>query len=74
MGNPARAPQLAEIAERERLPIQIHTLDVDSSDSVRVCFACIREPIDALVNNAGVECHGAIEGLRNCQWKRFWLR
>jgi NAD(P)-dependent dehydrogenase (short-subunit alcohol dehydrogenase family) len=63
MRNPARAPQLAEIAERERLPIRIHTLDVDSDDSVRVCFAGIREPIDALVNNAGVEYHGAIEEL-----------
>ena len=63
MRNPARAPQLAEIAEREHLPIQIHTLDVDSDDSVRVCFAGIREPIDALINNAGVERHGAIEEL-----------
>jgi len=63
MRNPARAPQLAELAERERLPMQIHTLDVDSDESVRVCFAGIREPIDALVNNAGVECHGAIEEL-----------
>jgi NAD(P)-dependent dehydrogenase (short-subunit alcohol dehydrogenase family) len=63
MRNPARAPQLAEIAERERLPIRIHTLDVDSDDSVRVGFASIGEPIDALVNNAGVECHGAIEEL-----------
>jgi NAD(P)-dependent dehydrogenase (short-subunit alcohol dehydrogenase family) len=63
MRNPAGAPQLAEIAERENLPIEIHTLDVDSDESVRVCFAGIREPIDALVNNAGVECHGAIEEL-----------
>lgn len=63
MRSPARAPQLEEIAKRERLPIRIHTLDVDSDDSVRACFAEIPEPIDALVNNAGVEWHGSIEEL-----------
>ena len=63
MRNPARAPQLAEITKRERLPIRIHRLDVDSDESVRACFSEIREPIDALVNNAGVECHGSIEEL-----------
>jgi NAD(P)-dependent dehydrogenase (short-subunit alcohol dehydrogenase family) len=63
MRNPARAPQLAETATRERLPIRIHKLDVDSDESVRACFSEIREPIDALVNNAGVECHGSIEEL-----------
>src|ERR1035438_219548 len=63
MRSPVRAPQLGEIATRERLPIKICTLDVDSDDSVRVCFAGIGEPIDALVNNAGVERHGCIEEL-----------
>jgi NAD(P)-dependent dehydrogenase (short-subunit alcohol dehydrogenase family) len=63
MRNPDRAPQLEEIARRERLPIEIRELDVDSDHSVRVCFAGIREPIDTLVNNAGVERHGSIEEL-----------
>lgn len=63
MRSPDRAPQLGEIAKRERLPITIHTLDVDSDDSVRVCFSGIPEPIDVLVNNAGVETHGSIEEL-----------
>ena len=63
MRNPAHAPELGEIAKRERLPVSIRTLDVDSDDSVRTCFAGIREPLDALVNNAGVERHGAIEEL-----------
>jgi NAD(P)-dependent dehydrogenase (short-subunit alcohol dehydrogenase family) len=63
MRDPARAPQLGELAKRERLPIQIRTLDVDSDESVRDCFAGISEPIDALVNNAGVERHGSIEEL-----------
>jgi NAD(P)-dependent dehydrogenase (short-subunit alcohol dehydrogenase family) len=63
MRSPARAPQLGEIAARERLPIHIHVLDVHSDESVRSCFAAITEPIDALVNNAGVERHGSIEEL-----------
>jgi NAD(P)-dependent dehydrogenase (short-subunit alcohol dehydrogenase family) len=63
MRNPERAPQLAETTARERLPIRIHRLDVDFDDSVRECFAGIREPIQALVNNAGVETHGSIEEL-----------
>lgn len=39
------------------------TLDVDSDDSVRACFAAIAEPIDVLVNNAGIEVHGSVEEL-----------
>jgi len=67
MRNPARAPQLGEIVEREGLLVRIHTLDVDSDESVRTCFAGIfaahKEPIDVLVNNAGVERHGSVEEL-----------
>jgi NAD(P)-dependent dehydrogenase (short-subunit alcohol dehydrogenase family) len=63
MRNPAGAPQLGEIAQAEGLPIHMRTLDVDSDDSVRACFEGIGEPIDALVNNAGVESHGSIEEL-----------
>jgi NAD(P)-dependent dehydrogenase (short-subunit alcohol dehydrogenase family) len=63
MRDPARAPQLGELAKRERLPIEIRRLDVDSDESVHRCFVGISEPIDALVNNAGVERHGSIEEL-----------
>jgi len=63
MRSPSRAPKLGEIAARERLPIRIQELDVNSDESVRNCFANISEPLDALVNNAGVECHGSIEEL-----------
>src|SRR5690349_11479894 len=63
MRNPAGAPQVGEVAKRESLPIEIRTLDVDSDDSVRDCFAGIHQPIDALVNNAGVERHGSVEEL-----------
>ena len=63
MRNPQRAPQLQETASQARLPIEIRTLDVDSDESVRACFAGIREPIDVLVNNAGIEANGSIEEL-----------
>jgi NAD(P)-dependent dehydrogenase (short-subunit alcohol dehydrogenase family) len=63
MRNPDRAPQLAEFATREHLPVQVRELDVDSDGSVRRCFAALPQPVDVLVNNAGVECHGAVEDL-----------
>jgi NAD(P)-dependent dehydrogenase (short-subunit alcohol dehydrogenase family) len=63
MRNPSGAPQLGETATRERLPIKIRQLDVDSDESVHRCFMGITDPIDVLVNNAGVECHGSVEEL-----------
>jgi NAD(P)-dependent dehydrogenase (short-subunit alcohol dehydrogenase family) len=63
MRNPDGTPNLAEIAARERLPIEIRTLNVDSDESVRACFEGISKRIDVLVNNAGLECHGSIEEL-----------
>jgi NAD(P)-dependent dehydrogenase (short-subunit alcohol dehydrogenase family) len=63
MRNPERAPQLAQIAASENLPIKVLRLDVDSDDSVNACFAAITEPIDVLVNNAGIEAHGSVEEL-----------
>jgi NAD(P)-dependent dehydrogenase (short-subunit alcohol dehydrogenase family) len=59
----SRGVELKEIVSRERLPIKILQLDVDSDESVRSCFASLTEPVDVLVNNAGVECHGSIEEL-----------
>jgi NAD(P)-dependent dehydrogenase (short-subunit alcohol dehydrogenase family) len=66
MRNPARAPELGQQASQESLPISILTLDVDSDRSVADCFASIYrqgEQIDVLVNNAGIERHGAVEEL-----------
>ena len=66
MRNPGRAPELCERASREALPISILTLDVDSDESVAECFGAIyrhNEQIDVLVNNAGIERHGAVEEL-----------
>lgn len=63
MRNPSGAPELAELAAAEHLPITVVTMDVDSDASVRACFAGIGVPIDVLVNNAGIEVHGAVEEL-----------
>ena len=66
MRNPVRSPLLGELAAKEKLPISVLTMDVDSDHSVSDCFAAIRrqgEHIDVLVNNAGIERHGAIEEL-----------
>ena len=66
MRNPAKAPELAEVAKRERLPITVFTMDVDSDSSVSESVARIGETmgeIDVLVNNAGIERMGAVEQL-----------
>lgn len=66
MRNPARASELGEQVARDRLPISIHTMDVDSDRSVADCFEAIYRrggQIDVLVNNAGVERHGSVEEL-----------
>ena len=66
MRNPARAPELAQIAAAEKLPITISAMDVDSDSSVAECIARIIQaagPIDVLVNNAGIERIGSIEEL-----------
>jgi NAD(P)-dependent dehydrogenase (short-subunit alcohol dehydrogenase family) len=64
MRNPAKTPQLAEIAARENLPIKIVVMDVDSDSSVKSAIADVYKDagnIDVLVNNAGVERAGSIE-------------
>jgi NAD(P)-dependent dehydrogenase (short-subunit alcohol dehydrogenase family) len=64
MRNPAQSPALAETAAREKLPILISTMDVDSDQSVHDAIAAILKnhgPIDVLVNNAGVEAVGSVE-------------
>ena len=41
MRNPAAVPELREMIDRERLPIEIRTLDVESDQSVRECFESV---------------------------------
>jgi len=63
MRRPDQSPQLAQVAAREKLPITISAMDVDSDFSVNQCIARIYEhgPLDVLVNNAGVERAGSVE-------------
>jgi len=66
MRSPARSPQLAEVATREHLPIEIFSMDVDSDASVGEGFKAIHDKYgaaDVLVNNAGIERAGSIEEL-----------
>jgi len=66
MRNPSRAPELGATAAKEKLPIKISVMDVDSDNSVKTEIANILKDaghIDVLVNNAGVERSGSIEEL-----------
>jgi len=66
MRNPDRVPMLWETVAREKLPISILALDVDSDESVAGAVSTVRSQagfIDALVNNAGTERMGSIEDL-----------
>src|SRR5438874_1117212 len=63
MRTPSQSPELAETAAREKLPITVSTMDVDSDQSVSGAIAAVQKdhgPIDVLVNNAGVERAGSV--------------
>jgi NAD(P)-dependent dehydrogenase (short-subunit alcohol dehydrogenase family) len=66
MRNPSKAPLLGETAAKEKLPIRVVVMDVDSDDSVKEAIAGVHKDagqIDVLINNAGVERNGSIEEL-----------
>ncbi len=66
MRNPSKSPELAQTAAREKLPIEVSVMDVDSDESVSQCISQIQKthgPIDVLINNAGVESSGTVEEL-----------
>jgi NAD(P)-dependent dehydrogenase (short-subunit alcohol dehydrogenase family) len=72
MRTPEKSPELAAIAAREKLPIIVSTMDVDSDASVRAGIARITKtlgPIDVLVNNAGIERTGSVEELPMTDFK-----
>src|SRR5438445_13515752 len=58
MRSPDRAPQLRETVAKEKLPVSVLTMDVDSDESVAAAASIIRSQaglVDVLVNNAGIE-------------------
>jgi len=64
MRNPASAPELHDAATKEKLPIRIYQMDVDSDASVSSTTDRIAKEmgfIDVLINNAGIERTGSIE-------------
>jgi len=74
MRNPGRSPQLAQAAEKEKLPITVSAMDVDSDTSVREAIGSIQKSngsIDVLVNNAGVEGSGPVEELPLSEFRRI---
>lgn len=66
MRNPQAAPELGNIASREKLPITVTAMDVDDDRSVNEAIGSIVAqlgPIDVLVNNAGIERSSSLEEL-----------
>src|SRR5688572_23262736 len=65
MRNPSRS-ELPSIINKELLPIEVLSLDVDSDESVSKAVTQVLDEegkIDVLINNAGVSAFGAIEEL-----------
>ncbi len=72
MRDPGRSPELAQLAEKESLPIKVSVMDVDSDNSVKESIGAIQKengPIDVLVNNAGIEHIGSVEELHISQFR-----
>jgi NAD(P)-dependent dehydrogenase (short-subunit alcohol dehydrogenase family) len=73
MRNPDRAPELASIAAKERLPIEVLPMDVDNDASVGKAVAGVLAEsgrIDVLVNNAGIAVTGPVEELPLAEFRR----
>ncbi|MBN8732150.1 MAG: SDR family oxidoreductase [Acidobacteria bacterium] len=64
MRNPGAARELGETVKKEKLPVSVHVMNVDSEASVKYAMeeiGALAGVVDVLVNNAGVECHGSVE-------------
>lgn len=64
MRNPEGANILRDTVEKESLNVTMMEMDVDSDESVSSCLDEIHQDhgvVDVMVNNAGIERHGAIE-------------
>jgi NAD(P)-dependent dehydrogenase (short-subunit alcohol dehydrogenase family) len=66
MRNPSRASQLQATINEEKLPVEVHQMDVNSDQSVASAISQILSKagsVDALVNNAGIARSGSVEEL-----------
>src|SRR3954454_983078 len=66
MRNPANAPQLQQLADKENLPLTVKTMDVLDDEAVNRVVEMVNAKeggIDVLINNAGVGCFGSTEEL-----------
>jgi NAD(P)-dependent dehydrogenase (short-subunit alcohol dehydrogenase family) len=73
MRNPGASRNLNALATKEKLPITIITMDVDSDESVRAGVQQVlsaRGRIDVLVNNAGVPGGGPVEEVEISEFRR----
>jgi NAD(P)-dependent dehydrogenase (short-subunit alcohol dehydrogenase family) len=73
MRNPNRAPELASIVAKEKLPIKLLPMDVDDDVSVGKTVAGVLADsgrIDVLVNNAGIAVTGPVEELALADFRR----
>lgn len=64
MRNPEDANILRDSIEKDSLDVTMMEMDVDSDESVKSCLDKIHQEhgvVDVMVNNAGIERHGAIE-------------
>jgi NAD(P)-dependent dehydrogenase (short-subunit alcohol dehydrogenase family) len=64
MRNPSRASQLQATINEEKLPVEVHQMDVNSDQSVASAISQILSKagsVDALVNNAGIARSGSVE-------------
>lgn len=62
----SRSRELSEASEKDKLPIRISAMDVNSDGSVKEAIGAIQSthgPLDILINNAGIARRGAIEEL-----------